>query len=314
MLPASRKSRNIALNKALKSLTNEHEYTAFRKLAQSYVAGETSAQQLASAFFHIFPSHHDLFAEMASLLPNSALSNDLLAAASHTPPQPQRTPPQTSQAQGQQTRPASSHTASLPKPPPAADVPIPDWILHDGVAPNSAHARYVDVQTFLYRQSCMYHRPAKSARRPSTEEPTSTLNVVVWLRQDLRLHDNPALHRAAALASKRGGVVTVAYIHAPEEDGDPLDATHGTVLSYVQCCVVCSVSTRLFYWLSAQSLHNTLSCVQALGGVQLVHRCCGCITRWPPWTAPCKRPMAQAPASSSSSGPTLTYDVHQLMT
>ncbi|MBL9165374.1 MAG: deoxyribodipyrimidine photo-lyase [Planctomycetaceae bacterium] len=43
----------------------------------------------------------------------------------------------------------------------------------------------------------------------------STPTTIVWLRQDLRLADQPALHRAAS----RGRVIPV-YIHAPEEEGD----------------------------------------------------------------------------------------------
>ncbi len=38
---------------------------------------------------------------------------------------------------------------------------------------------------------------------------------IVWLRRDLRLRDNPALYRAAAL-----GPVLPVYIHAPEEEGN----------------------------------------------------------------------------------------------
>lgn len=37
--------------------------------------------------------------------------------------------------------------------------------------------------------------------------------TLVWLRRDLRLTDNPALHHAA----KRGGPVIAVYVHAPEE-------------------------------------------------------------------------------------------------
>ncbi|HEV8201329.1 MAG TPA: deoxyribodipyrimidine photo-lyase [Candidatus Polarisedimenticolia bacterium] len=40
--------------------------------------------------------------------------------------------------------------------------------------------------------------------------------TVVWLRQDLRLEDQPALAAAAA----RGGPVVPLYVHAPEEEGD----------------------------------------------------------------------------------------------
>lgn len=143
MMPASRKARNVALNKALKSLApTPSDYAAFRQLAQSYVAGQTSAATLADAFFNLYPAHHhDLFAEMASLLPNSALSNDLLAAAGHyhaasRPDQPAQP------ATGAPQPPPRAAAPVVRHPPPPADVPIPDWILHDGVAPNSNSTRY----------------------------------------------------------------------------------------------------------------------------------------------------------------------------
>jgi len=47
-------------------------------------------------------------------------------------------------------------------------------------------------------------------------------NVLFWLRQELRLHDNPALSAAAAEAARCGGVLTCMYVHSPEEDGDAL--------------------------------------------------------------------------------------------
>lgn len=43
-----------------------------------------------------------------------------------------------------------------------------------------------------------------------------TAPVIVWLRRDLRLADNPALFHAAAT----GAAVLPVYIHAPEEEGD----------------------------------------------------------------------------------------------
>ncbi|MEP7242526.1 MAG: deoxyribodipyrimidine photo-lyase [Gammaproteobacteria bacterium] len=42
------------------------------------------------------------------------------------------------------------------------------------------------------------------------------MTTLVWFRQDLRLHDNPALHAAA----KRGRAVIPIYIWSPEDDGD----------------------------------------------------------------------------------------------
>ena len=41
-------------------------------------------------------------------------------------------------------------------------------------------------------------------------------STVVWLRRDLRLSDNPALDAAVA----RGGPVVLAWVHAPEEEGE----------------------------------------------------------------------------------------------
>lgn len=51
-------------------------------------------------------------------------------------------------------------------------------------------------------------------------QPKGARGVVVWLRQDLRLHDHPALSAAAAAAKRAGGSLTLVYVHSPEEDGD----------------------------------------------------------------------------------------------
>jgi hypothetical protein len=47
------------------------------------------------------------------------------------------------------------------------------------------------------------------------QAPAGALNVLVWLRQDLRLHDNPALVEAIKLANQLGGTVTFLYVHSP---------------------------------------------------------------------------------------------------
>jgi len=60
---------------------------------------------------------------------------------------------------------------------------------------------------------------AAGAPSPSAKAPP---NVLFWLRQELRLHDNLALSSAAAEAARRGGVLTCMYVHSPEEDGDAL--------------------------------------------------------------------------------------------
>ena len=51
--------------------------------------------------------------------------------------------------------------------------------------------------------------------RPSRHPKAGVAPAVVWLRQDLRLADNPALHAA----SRRGGPVVPVFIWAPEEEG-----------------------------------------------------------------------------------------------
>src|SRR6201996_9002020 len=43
-----------------------------------------------------------------------------------------------------------------------------------------------------------------------------TGGTIVWLRQDLRLRDNPALHAATSLGTE----VIPVYIWSPEEEGD----------------------------------------------------------------------------------------------
>lgn len=43
---------------------------------------------------------------------------------------------------------------------------------------------------------------------------------MLWLRQDLRLHDNGALLAAARFAKREGGRLTLLFVHSPGEDGD----------------------------------------------------------------------------------------------
>ena len=137
MVPGSRQQQNVALNRQLKArCPDEQQYTAFRKLAQSYVAGAVSAQTLHDEFFRLYPLQHDLFVDLASLLPNSVLCNELLAVAKSS-----RAPSQTYLERAVETTSSLPAAPKAPVAPPASDVPIPDWILHDGVAPNSARAR-----------------------------------------------------------------------------------------------------------------------------------------------------------------------------
>ena len=65
---------------------------------------------------------------------------------------------------------------------------------------------------------------AALAASSSSSPHSSSSNVLLWLRQDLRLHDNAALVAAAAQALARGGLMTLVYVHSPDEDGDDVAA------------------------------------------------------------------------------------------
>lgn len=53
--------------------------------------------------------------------------------------------------------------------------------------------------------------PSATGVGPASERPS----VVYWIRQDFRLHDNPALCRAVKLAQAGGGKVLCVYVHSP---------------------------------------------------------------------------------------------------
>ena len=49
-----------------------------------------------------------------------------------------------------------------------------------------------------------------------TQKVTKVTTVIFWFRNDLRLHDQPALAHAIALANKQGATLLPVYCHAPE--------------------------------------------------------------------------------------------------
>ena len=65
--------------------------------------------------------------------------------------------------------------------------------------------------------------PVKKARAsdPASGEGAGG-NQLLWLRQDLRLHDHPALCAAASAASSSNSTLQFVYIFSPDEDGDDL--------------------------------------------------------------------------------------------
>ena len=68
---------------------------------------------------------------------------------------------------------------------------------------------------------CFARRDKRPA--PGGGNPAGSSGVLYWLRQDFRLHDNPALCAAAQAAKRGGGKLTLVYVHSPEEDGDDLE-------------------------------------------------------------------------------------------
>lgn len=68
--------------------------------------------------------------------------------------------------------------------------------------------------------------PAAAAAGDAATQPSgpAAVNAIMWFRQDLRIHDNPALVEAAKWAQRRGGSVVCVYIHSPDEDGDTVGA------------------------------------------------------------------------------------------
>ena len=47
--------------------------------------------------------------------------------------------------------------------------------------------------------------------------------VLLWLKMDLRIHDQPALNAAAKRAEKLGSSLSFCFINSPDQDGDELD-------------------------------------------------------------------------------------------
>lgn len=65
--------------------------------------------------------------------------------------------------------------------------------------------------------------PAKKARASKEgQEAAAPGNQLLWLRQDLRLHDHPALCAAASAAASSNSSLRLVFIFSPDEDGDDL--------------------------------------------------------------------------------------------
>lgn len=84
----------------------------------------------------------------------------------------------------------------------------------------------------------------RSQHRSQLPVPAKGPNVLIWLRQDLRLHDNPTLCAAIGLAKKNKGFIAFVYVHSPEEDGDDFASglpSHpsSTLVTFQTCSPLC---------------------------------------------------------------------------
>lgn len=84
---------------------------------------------------------------------------------------------------------------------------------HTHVTPQSnQHCRW-----YVSHRSALPPLAGKKAKGAAVkgQAPAGTRNVIMWFKQDLRLHDNPALSEAVKLANQLGGTVTFLYVHSP---------------------------------------------------------------------------------------------------
>ena len=81
--------------------------------------------------------------------------------------------------------------------------------------------RFVIQEEKHVRVSCACRD--KKAEGSGGAAASAGTGILYWLRQDFRLHDNPALCAAAAAAKRAGGKLTFVYVCSLEEDGDDLE-------------------------------------------------------------------------------------------
>jgi DNA photolyase len=138
------------------------------------------------------------------------------------------------------------------------------------------------VRRATIRKRSFVCRPAKRVRsgkkgkagREKSQESAQG-NALVWLRQDLRLHDNPVIAAATDHAKASGGTVAFVYVHSPEEDGDSLLLQPGPTIHAILPRPALLIDNTV-----SPSALSPRCGLQGLRGGQVVHRCCGCITPW----------------------------------
>ena len=80
----------------------------------------------------------------------------------------------------------------------------------------------------------------------------AAVNAIMWFRQDLRIHDNPALVEAAKWAQRRGGSVVCVYVHSPTEDGDAVGEGSRCEGIGRSCTSSSSSASCLLLWLASR--------------------------------------------------------------
>lgn len=202
-------ARNKALARSLKAKArDESAYAVFRGRASAFRSGLVTAAELRGDFEQCFGAGDEslaLFTEMAELLPEDGQRAALLGVAG--------TAPEAAGAasRGGSTAPGSSSST---------------WPTRAGGRPPGETGRRA-----LGRLAA-----ASSSLPPAAGPLTPGSGVIYWVRQDLRLHDNPALLEASRAASRAGGQVTIAFVHSPEEDGTDCYSDPGRRKKHAPCC------------------------------------------------------------------------------
>lgn len=233
------KERNVRLNKDLKLLL-KGDRAAISQLKESAAAlrrGEASASAFLSEFRELCGNSSEadsILEAVKQLLPTADLQATLeLATTSSKPPVLLEVAAQPREASGSK-RPPSEAALTASSATSAADDRQQQVIAGPAATPTrEGNSRGGGVAAGAAdREPCFgdnngdssplrEQRPAKRQReRRSAAAVGGSGGAVVWLRQDLRIHDNPTLVAAAMHARRHKALLTFLYVHSPSEDGD----------------------------------------------------------------------------------------------
>lgn len=94
--------------------------------------------------------------------------------------------------------------------------------IHQAVRRPYRNSSYRDCPLFLFNTAFLYSTTRDKKKRKSNGHEVKAAKgqgVLLWLRMDLRLHDQPALDAASKRASSLGGPLAFCFLQSMEEDG-----------------------------------------------------------------------------------------------